>query len=693
MKKIYYILLCGIMIPAAAKAQKTGIPAPRDAKFVLEYNLPFVFSQTTAERLNLSEIGSKVYEELFLKNKNYESEFDINKSGIDHSRKAYMHMVNTDSIEYTVRLLPVKDMELFRKAIGIDAKTKQTKIDKGTFYDLKFKDLAFIPNTGDYAILVATSATYNAFDDSARAERWGIEYEKGYSWNETAVETVSSPEEWEATTEAYAVEAVPEDYPVPAVEIAAAPTDAARTAAEEAYAAAEVVAAEAAAVADTVVVGKYVDDEEEDTYDEDDYAVDSAVSAVVAVPYNYNDEEYETYQSKKDSVFNIWKKDFVTDFIDEGRDSYSRLQELKDFEAPKQNAAATFYINNLGFNVRDLYGMYALFGVRSAYQEVSVPPNENWSMIQLNFETNAIHMNATSRLTDQMAKSSNRIYKRKFNKKFNNYINSQNDIGVMGMAMNTQNYLEETPVMVKEVMNGFGLWTNEASLMADLFGIVVDEKATGKVIWGDGAFVMTNVKEKEYTSIRYKWDEETYESTEEERKEKEMLPNFLMMFSTKNEAIIKKILDYGLHKGAYAMKDNIYFAKKVNGRYDPFEYFCVVKDGIVFIGTERLEIENIRDGKHRGSVAASDKKLMRKNSVFGWFHPKKLVGKFGQSEDDDNLKMVKVNNMLNSLGVMQFSSGKVKNNKVRADFNLMTPNSRANSFEYLMYLIDDLKHL
>jgi len=69
------------------------------------------------------------------------------------------------------------------------------------------------------------------------------------------------------------------------------------------------------------------------------------------------------------------------------------------------------------------------------------------------------------------------------------------------------------------------------------------------------------------------------------------------------------------------------------------------------------------------------------------------VGKFGQSEDDDNLKMVKVNNMLNSLGVMQFSSGKVKNNKVRADFNLMTPNSRANSFEYLMYLIDDLKHL
>ncbi|GEM_PF-1424845 len=690
MKKLYYTLLCGILIPVAAKAQKTGIPAPKDAKFVLEYNLPFVFSQTTAERLNLSEIGSKMYEDLFLKNKNYESEFDISKSGIDHSRKAYMHMVNTDSIEYTVRLLPVQNMELFREAIGINAKTKQTKVDKGIFYDLKFKDLAFIPNTGDYAILVASSGTYNAFDDSARAERWGIEYSKGYGWEETTTVEVAPPEEWEATTEAYAVEAAPDDFPVPVVEMAAAPTDAARAAAEEAYAAAEAAAAEAVAVADTIVVG-------DDTYDEDDYLVDSAATAVEAVPYTpytYDDEQYESYQSKKDSIFTIWKKDFVTGFINEGRDSYSRLQELKDFEAPGQNSAATFYMNNLGFNARDLYGMYGLFGIsRYVYQELPMQLNENWSMIQLNFEANAIRLNATSRLTDQMAKSSNRIYKRKFNKKFNKYINSQTDIGVMGMAMNTQNYLEETPVMVKDVMKNFGLWTNEASLLADIFTIVVDEKATGKVIWGDGAFVMTNVKEKEYQSIRYKWDEDTYESTEEEQTEKEMLPNFLMMFSTKNEGIIRKLLDYGLHKEAYEMKDGIYFAKKVSGRYDPFEYFCTIKDGIVFIGTERQEIENIRDGKHRGSVSASDKKLMRKNSVFGWFHPKKLVGKFGQSEDDDNLKMVKVNNMLNSLGVMQFNSGKVKNNKVRADFNLITPNNRANSFEYLMYLIDDLKHL
>lgn len=683
MKKLSYILLCGILMPVAAKAQKV-IPAPKDAKFVLEYNLPFIFSQTSAERLNLSEIGSQVYEELFLKNKNYESEFDISKSGIDHSRKAYMHVVSTDSIEYTVRLLPVQNIELFRKAIDINASTQQTKVAKGTFYDLKFRELAFIPNAADYAILVSTSSTYKAFDDSARAARWGMEYNNGNSWEEaTTVEAVAPPEEWAEVAEAYPAETAPEDVPVPISP--PPPPKSARQAAKEAEEAAKAAAADAAAVAVAV---------EDDTYDEADYLVDSAAPAVAAVEYTYNDGQYEAYQSKKDSIFTIWKKDFVTEFINEDRDSYSRLQELKDFEAPAKNAAATFYMNNLGFNIRDLYGMYGLFGMRRYGNETfTVPLNENWSMIQLNFEPNAIRLNATSRLTDQMAKSSNRIYKRKFNKKFNKYINSQTDIGVTGMAMNTQNYLEETPVMVKDVMKNFGVWTEEASLIADLFSIVVDEKATGKVIRGDGAFVMTNVKEKAYESIRYKWDEETYESSEEVVKEKEMLPNFLMMFSTKNEAILKKVLDYGVHKGAYEMKDNIYFAKKLSGRYDPFEYFCTIKDGIVFLGTEQQEIINIRDGKHRGNVSGSDKKLIRNNSVFGWFHPNRLVGKFGKSEDDDNLKMVKVNNMLNNLGVMQFNSGKVKNNKVKADFNLMTPNNRANSFEYLMYLIDDLKHL
>lgn len=680
MKKLSYILLCGILMPVAAKAQK-AIPAPKDAKFVLEYNLPFIFSQTSAERLNLSEIGSQVYEELFLKNKNYESEFDISKSGIDHSRKAYMHVVSTDSIEYTVRLLPVQNMELFRKAVDINAGTQQTKVAKGTFYDLKFRDLAFIPNAADYAILVSASSTYKAFDDSARAARWGMERDNGYDRAEITT-AVAPAEEWTEVTEAYPVEAAPEDIPVPITP--PPPLKSARQAAQEAAEAAEAAADVAAATAVAV---------EDDTYNEDDYLVDSAAPAATAVEYTYNDAQYEAYQSKKDSIFTIWKKDFVTGFINEDRDSYSRLQELKDFEAPAKNAAATFYMNNLGFNIRDLYGMYGLFGMRRYGNEaITVPLNENWSMIQLNFETNSIRLNATSRLTDQMAKSSNRIYKRKFNKKFSKYINSQTDIGVMGMAMNTQNYLEETPVMVKDVMKNFGMWTEEASLIADIFSIVVDEKATGKVIRGDGAFVMTNVKEKEYQSIRYKWDEETYESSEEEVKEKEMLPNFLMMFSTKDEAIIKKLLDYGVHKGAYAMKDNIYFAKKLSGRYDPFEYFCTIKDGIVFLGTEQQEIENIRDGKHRGNVSGSDKKLVRNNSVFGWFHPNRLVGKFGKS-DDDNLKMVKVNNMLNSLGIMQFNSGKVKNNKVRADFNLMTPNNRANSFEYLMYLIDDLKHL
>src|SRR5690606_22312658 len=141
-------------------------------------------------------------------------------------------------------------------------------------------------------------------------------------------------------------------------------------------------------------------------------------------------------------------------------------------------------------------------------------------------------------------------------------INSKADIGMRSMAINTKNYLEETPTVIKEAFNLYGLWPDESAVLADLFGIVVDEKAVGKLYWGDAAFIITNVKDKEYKSVKYKWDEETFESTEEEVAKTEALPNFLLMMSTKDAAMIKKVLDYGVKKEIYQLDNGIYAAKK-----------------------------------------------------------------------------------------------------------------------------------
>lgn len=665
MKRISYTLLCGLMLPIMAKAQKGNIPAPANSSYIIEYNLPFIFAQTSADRLNMSEMGRQLYETLFFKNRNYESDLDVTASGLDHGQKAYMHMVNTDSATYTLRLLPLKDVARFKKAVGITPDSRTQKTPDGIFYELKFKEQVYIPNTNDHAILISLSGTYSAFQDEERAQRWGIELQNDHSYyDDVAVEAVT------VDTAAYMPDLYDEEVTT--------------TDADEVVQEVEDMMADAEAE---------VQDAEAEAYDIVEMpAVEAPPMAVETRIYAeempYTNDHYRISEAKKDSVYAIWARSLVTDMVKGNKDTYQRLSDLKDLEAPKNNAAATFYMNSTALNMGDLY---AIFGFGSRLDQLPTgSENEIWSMFQLSFEPNAIRVDMTSRLSDQMAASSKRIYKRKYNKKFSRYINSATDIGLWTMAVNTRNYLEETPVIVKDALNMYGLWPEESSILADLFGLVVDEKAVGKLFWGDGAFIFTNVKDKSYQSVTYNWDQETFESSEEEVSKTEALPNFLFMMTTKDVPMISKMLDYGVKKEAYTFQNGIYAAKKLSGNYDPFEFFCTIKDGIVFIGTERAEIEGIRDGKKRGNMSAADKKLMRRNHTSGWMHTRRLAGTFMKNEQD-NLNTIRVNNMLSNIGVLQFKSGKMKGNKMYADVSLHTPNSKTNALEYLLHLIDDLK--
>lgn len=664
MNKISYTLLCGLLLPVMAKAQKNNIPAPANANYILEYNLPFIFEQISSERLNMSEMGRQLYEELFLKNRNYESGLDVTTSGLDHGRKAFLHVINTDSVTYTLRLLPLQNVAQFKKAVGITEKSRTEKAPGGIFYELKFKEQAYIANTNDHAVLISTSGTYTTFHDEERAQRWGIEVHNDHSYYDdvavaAAADTAVYMPEYDdevTTTVADAVDIAAEEAAADAVaEIASVTT-------EEAY--------DIAAVP----------------------VVEAPPMPVVAEPYPevvpYANDHYRISEARKDSVYAIWARSLVNDMVKANKDTYHHLGGLKDLEAPKKNAAATFYMNSTALSVGDLS---SIFGFRSRLKEpLTGSKNEMWSMFQLNFEPNAIKVDMTSRLSDQMASSSKRIYKRKYNRKFSRYINSATDIGLWTMAVNTRNYLEEMPAIVKDAFNMYGLWPDETTILADLFGVIIDEKAIGKLFWGDGAFIFTNVKDKAYPSIKYNWDEESFESSQEEVTKTEALPNFLFMMTTKDAPMISRMLDHGVKKEVYTFQNGIYAARKLSGNYDPFEFFCTIKDGIVFIGTERAEIEGIRDGNKRGSMSAADKKLMRRNYTSGWMHTKRLAGTFMKNEQD-NLNTIRVNNMLSNIGVLQFKSGKMKGNKMYADISLHTPNSKTNALEYLLHLIDDLK--
>lgn len=734
MKKIKYLITAGLLVPMALYAQNKSIPAPKNASYIVEINLPYIFSQTSSEYLNNSESGRSLYEELLSLNRNYEQETDITKTGIDHNNKAYLHYVTTDSINYEVRLLPIQDVALFKDAMGVKKRAMPVKANNGNVYSLEdSRDKLYINEAGTYGILLATSDRYRAFNDSARAARYGItpvEYSDYYIEEAVAVDSaVAVPEppappkkkkKGKSKKTTKVSKAKFEPPVIRDVEVVEAPPPpqyynkqvSNRSLEADVKVAAEAAATRTIAEADARVAAAADDETTEPVAvaaavdyaaPYETYATTEAVAAPVAVDYysnasrTFDQERYSRdeaiFEQKRDSVMNLWQEQFLNDLLAENAHTYQRLAQLKDVEYPKNNSALTVYINS-GVNSLATWAGY-FYGFRSL-SETAVEPTtvtDNWAMLQLNFEANAVRINSITHTDTKTGDRMKRVYKRKLNPKFAKYINSQSDIGVVSVALNTQNYLEEVPGVLKDVFRGMNNYyvSDEADILTDIFSLVVDEKAVGKAIWGDAAFVFTNIKEKEYQTIEYNWDEESYTSTEKEVTKTEKLPNFLLMYTTKDAHIFYKALEYGIRKGALLEENGIYsMAKKTKGSYDPFDYYCTIMDGIVFIGTDLLEIEAIRDGVYRGNLTKEDKKLLTKHNGAGWFYAGRMADKMFD-EDMDAMRKLRINNLLRNVGQMQFYSEKIKNNRMEANYILNIPNRKTNSLEYLLYMFDDMR--
>ena len=702
MKKITYLIAMGALLPVAAKAQQTEIPAPKRADYVVEINLPYIFSQTSIQHIDQSESARSLYESLFSMNHNYEFDKDITQSGIDHQRKAYMHFVMTDSVNYEVRLLPIANVDQFRKAMDVNERKAAKEINGGRIFFIKDSDKRlFIANSGTYGILLDGNEGYRAFQDSARAARYGItpvEYSDYYlngdeEATEAAVDVVevappppppvkSSGKKKKGTkveTPKIVEVAPPPPAPPPPSKVAVVTYEG--TTEDQAYDVAAPVAVDSAAVY-TVVDAPMV--------------MESPVEYnPVEYNRNFDQERYNTdreaYERKVEGVTNLWKEQFLENMVVANTGTSQQLSYFKDMERPEANSAFTVYMNASASPMTAWMGYF--YGVNSWFRGqpvVQKTSEDNWVMLQLNFESNAVKINAVTHTDEQNGKRISRIYKHKLNPKFARYINSSSDIGVMAMAFNTQNYLEEMPGIVKDAFNQLNTYgSQEASLLADVFSLVVDEEAIGKAIRGDAAFVFTNVKEKEYKTIEYTWDEESYESKEKEVVRKEQLPNFLLMLSTKDEALFQKVLKYAVDKQLMVVENGIYrVSEKKN--YDPFDYYCLIKDGIIFIGTDAAEMQAIKDGAQRGGLTKDDKRLLMKHNGSGWFYANKLADKFFKDEDG-SMRQLRMNKLLHNVGQMQFATEKSKNNRVEANYILNIPNQRTNSLEYLIYLLDDMR--
>lgn len=416
----------------------------------------------------------------------------------------------------------------------------------------------------------------------------------------------------------------------------------------------------------------------------DSVMVDTAVADSAAVE-GYAEVETAGYdpldpflkdRNQKNSIVASWTQRMMDDFF-AGADKTSIMDNNDFLKSLDAQAEAVVWISgadklfNTYIPTAYLKGMHFLNGYGSGNAK-------------LYLEDKVIRVNTSMTFSNDIAAVFKKVHKRKLNKRFLNYVNEDRMIGYMGYALDTRAYLEEYPKLMSKIYGS--VYAEEIGMAADLFSLLLDEEAIGKVVKGDALFIFNGLSQKEVSYKSYEYNEENFESKEVTKTKKETLPDFLMMISSEDTRLIDKLIAYGLKKE---------LVKKGSGYYEisipksPMALYFTIKDHIIFFGTSKMEMDNIAAGRYVANVSGRHKKMLLSSNYAAYFSAKKLSGKIPSEELGSAKKLEKANRVLSAMGDIYLNSNPMKGNVLSGQMSMDIPANQPNALKYLFSIIED----
>jgi len=702
MKKI--ILSAFLLSAYAANAQDLAYKIPKNAMAVASVRGEQLLQLMTVAEFDQSYLGKELLEEI-----NYSKRKDKFKSiedfGIKLNGTVYYFNQQTDSISYNCLLIPLADAQKFEKIF------KQRDRDK----IVRNGENRKLYNDGDKALLNWNNEfAYFVFgdlkdkfleEDSVMAERYGIK-EVNYSdyYNNYAPEAVEADDSYAVDTAYGVVEA----YPV----VEATKDEYYEGVKEMAY---EDIPVDAPPPPVMYVEPKSVgidrDDEEDDdapvmvqVEEQTDYidappvvaeaAYDVAYTTVEAAPANdfntsaYN-KAYEQQRAIKSKLTTDWVNGFASKGFSKTSINNSILENAAYLRSLDNSAVATFYLSDM----QSLYTGFLPYVSRRYFGLSNIMEGYGSVNAKLFMDNEAMRITSEMEVDEAKATAYKKMYKRKPNKKFAKYINSDKMVGFVSYSLDTEEYLNEFPKMLNSNYGRiFGLYSDEIGLSAELFSLLLDEKAVAKVVKGDAILLLNDIGPKEYTYTTYDYDDD-YKRTEVKKTKTETLPDFLFMMSTDDTRLIMRLLNYGINKEKVTLKNGIYTLDNKITRGNPFSIHVLIKDGILFCGTSYRDIQQISTDNYHGNLSKEHRNLLLKNNMSMLFNPKNIVGKISAKEFGNVRKLTDFNNLMGSTGPMYARTTGVKNNRISGEMVAEVPQDKVNALKYFFSLIEQAAKL
>lgn len=328
------------------------------------------------------------------------------------------------------------------------------------------------------------------------------------------------------------------------------------------------------------------------------------------------------------------------------------------------------------------YGSYGILSNSLSYLSGGT------SITKLYFENDGIRLTNTSVNSVEKKQITNAIYSTSQDSRFFKYINGDDFIGYFSTSISSKALVKEMPKIWTNIYSQY-LTKNaeELDVLKDLLEVFMDEEAIGKLVTGNMMFVLKDLKQKEVKYSTYEYDE-NHNYTKVEKTKTELLPEFLLMLTTENTALLNKIFKLGIKHRVITNNGN-YYSTKNSKTHLPMDFFFVIKDGIVFLSTDENEIITIMKG---GSDKGLDKKhikIIKNNSQVVYYNNDKLLKLIPESNfrrrNKETFQLLKEYNCEDII----ITSKAKKGNLVTEGF-IKTPNNENNGALYLFNYINEV---
>lgn len=633
-----------------ATAQELTNKIPAQADFVVAINNKAIVEHSSIQLLNetLSKLGAfeKTTNNLDFSIKSLE-ELDFNLD-----KQAFIYRANTDSLYYIGVLIPLKSNHKikdrmfsqfdmlpiyngYERRVSKDGKT-QVAWNQETLFVL----------TGDLHS--------NYFQMKDVADRYGLDLGMYGASSDTWVydDTLDAAAATEEAIEAIATEEVLPDTVNILEEISEAAEEA-----EVAY-------------ADTSAVLAADDwSDEVDTIDMDDYDLESDSL------YLLNQKREAKNDSLKNKLFGTWLSNDFNNYLDPksnlGQNKAVKISDQKNLLRVWIPNLDKLYQNALPYDVlRMAYG-FDLKNLKYGYEDAT------FDLIQ---DQHTLKLTGTVGVDAEMAKIFKTLYSNKINKKFGQYI-PENHLAYASINISTEGYIKELPALISRWYAPVaGEYADVVTLTATALEIGLDEKSIGKVMKGDHVFFLNDLQKVTKDYVTYEYDDD-YNYKEITKTKDEYVPNFLWMFTSQDQRLYKKILEFAVKKQEVSLENGIYKISKQK-KLEPI--YILFKNDVVFVGSDLEQLTAIEQNRFKASKNVKIRKDMSSNPFNMVIHTNAIPEVVNKLEIPVTASLDQTLKDLSAYGDVQIKSSTLNKNRFSGELSVELPKQDKNALQYIL---------